>query len=184
MPIDWSKIATPALLSIVVLFLLYRRIRRSIGRQPLRRSVMQFRLLLLVVVAGMLILSPTMTPAGREAAAVGALAGAALAAFSLRHTKFESTGGGQFYTPHLYIGLAVIVLLLARIGYRLLQVYGSAGTASPADPNVVPVAVSTPLTFGFLFATLGYYACYIGGVLWKSGRMTPSTDGSPPGQTT
>jgi hypothetical protein len=184
MPIDWSRFATPLLVSVVILFLLFRRIRRSVGRQPLRRNSLRFRLVLLLVVGGMLLLSPTMTPASRPAAILGLLVGAGLAAFSLRHTKLESTSTGQFYTPHVYIGLAVIALLITRMGYRLIQVYSVGGPVAAMGPNAVPAAVSTPLTFGFLFTTIGYYVCYLGGLLWWARRSPGLADGRPPGQAT
>ena len=178
---DWSKLAPPLLFSALILFFLYRRVRRSIGRQPLRQRVVGFRFILLIVGAAILLQSPSMTPLAYEAAMAGAVAGAALALVSLRYTKFEITPEGRFYTAHLYIGLAVIALLIGRLAYRLIEAYVVARqTATPLDPNSMPLDVTSPLTFGFVFATIGYYLCYLGGVLWWSRQSSRQVGTAPP----
>ena len=47
----------------------------------------------------------------------------ALALLALRHTAFERTEAGIFYTPSKWIGLGVTALLLGRLGARLIVAY-------------------------------------------------------------
>ena len=95
------KLITPIVMLAVVAWAIYRRVRRTIGRQPLQPKRMQARMFVLGL-AGVI----TLAFSFRDVELAGALfaglaAGAALGYFGLRHTKFETTPQGQFYTPHL-----------------------------------------------------------------------------------
>lgn len=138
-------------------FVVYRRARRNIGRQVFnsRRLVLRvvaFSLIGLLVLVGLSLHTP---PHTLEAITVGALAGAALGWFGVRHTDFEFTPEGNFYTPHLYIGLAVTLLLVGRMAYRLVQM-NTLGALDMAG-HTPPPAFDSPLTLGILFLTIAYY---------------------------
>ncbi len=53
----------------------------------------------------------------------GLIVGAVIGWFALRHTEFAATPQGYFYTPHLYIGIAVTALFIGRILYRMVLAY-------------------------------------------------------------
>jgi hypothetical protein len=144
----------------------YVRVRRMVGRQKLSRvrpwvSVCVFPVLLALLLVGSLV-----HPTNALALLAGAGLGAALGAYGLRLTAFEQTPSGLFYTPNAHLGIALSLLLLARIGYRAAQFYFlAAPTAAP------PVDfVRSPLTL-LLFGTLaGYYVAYAVGLLRWSRR--------------
>ena len=45
-------------------------------------------------------------------------AGVGLVWWELRLTKFKKSAAGYFYTPNAHIGIALSLLLVARLGYR------------------------------------------------------------------
>jgi hypothetical protein len=94
-------------------------------------------------------------------------------------------GTERFYVPHTYTGIAVSLLFIGRVVYRLLEAYqithGQITYGAQANSATVPelgsasygVAgyVSSPSTLGLAFVLVGYYVCYLSWVLWKSKRL-------------
>jgi hypothetical protein len=167
------KLVTPVLLTIFVAWAMYRRVRRNIGRQPLTPARMQWRIGILGVIGAMVLLVSLRDMNLFGAMVCGVAGGIALGWFGLRHTKFESTPEGNFYTPHTYIGMFVSVLLLARIAYRFIAVYPAMHAATQADANPFAAYQKSPLTLAILGIVVGYYVAYYLGVLAKSRSMMP-----------
>jgi hypothetical protein len=188
MPGDFSQIGT-YLVAALIVFAIYRRLRRSFGRQPLRRGRMIFRIVLLGVVG--LVLSPMAlrSSAFGAAAAGGLAAGALLALWGASRTRFEQVGTVLYYVPHTYTGIAVSLLFIGRVAFRLLQAYGfTHGTH--AGSATVPAGLggagylSSPLTLGLFFVLVGYWVCYLAWILRKSMYLKPGEgiqDASPLG---
>ena len=158
--------STLAVIAIAA-FAVYRRVRRNIGRQSFKPNRLMLRIAVLSLICLLVIggLSLHMPPHGLEALAAGALAGVALGLFGVRHTQFESGPAGNYYTPHLYIGLAVTFLLVARLAYRLVQLH-TLGAVDLAG-RTPPPAFGSPLTLGILFLTAGYHIAYSAGLLHR-----------------
>ena len=152
----------PVLFAGLIAWRVYRRIRRNIGRQPLhpRRAVVSIVILSLVSI---LILGvswpkwPLLSGLGG-----GILAGAALGFLGLRLTKFETTAAGHFYLPNTHIGVAVSLLFVGRIVYRLFVLNDAAHAANQ------PQAFQSPLTLFIFGLTVGYYLVYQTGLLIHS----------------
>jgi hypothetical protein len=173
MPQDFSQFG-PYLVAALIVLAVYRRLRRSFGRQPLRQGRMVFRIVLLSVVA--LLLAPTAlrSSAFAAAAAVGLTGGVLLAVFGASRTRFESIGAQRYYVPHTYTGIAVSLLFIGRVAYRLLQAYGVAHGAGAAGAHAGPAGyVSSPLTLGLFYVLAGYYVYYLSFILWKSKHLKP-----------
>jgi hypothetical protein len=173
-----QKLFLPIVIGCFILFAVYRRVRRNIGRQPVRPARMRSRMLLLTVVGALIALGATRDFNLLGAVLAGLLAGAALGWFGLQHTQFENTGQGQFYTPHTYIGLFVSLLLIGRIAYRLLSILPSMHAAAQADQNPFAAFQRSPLTLAIFGVLIGYYVCYYAGVLRASKKVPPTT--APP----
>lgn len=158
---------------------LYRRYRRTVGRQPLvpRRLMVQISLLGLVTLL-FLALAPGQ-PLSAVAGLAGLLAGGAVGLLGLHHTKFERRPDRDFYTPNTYLGLGIFALFLARLAYRYVQV--SAQMQAMSVSGVPPSAASfgsltsSPLTVALLLVVFGYYLVYESGLLLWTRR-------NPPGQ--
>ena len=161
-----SNLATTAAVTAIVAFGIYRRVRRNIGRQTLTAGRQVFRLVLFPLVCGVVAVTTFrqhgLRPEMVAYLASGLVVGCAVGWFALRHTEFEATPEGYWYTPHLYIGIAVTALFIGRILYRMALVYSAlpaAGSGAPPAPD------NGPLTLGILFLTASYYVVYCTGLL-------------------
>jgi hypothetical protein len=162
------RLLTPVLLGAVLLWAVYRRVRRNFGRQAVSRARLQWRVALLAVVGGLILLGSARSPALLAALAGGMAAGAALGFVGLRHTVFETTPEGRFYTPHTYLGLAVTALFLGRLVYRLSALYLGSQAALQQDQDPFAAYQRSPLTLAVFGVLVGYYLVFNVGVLRKS----------------
>ena len=179
------------LITALVLWGLYRRARVFMGRQALQPGRLWTRVAILAVAGTLVVATSPHDTKTLAALAAGACLGAAFGWLGLKYTRFETTAEGRFYTPHAYIGLIVIGLLVARVLYRMVIMYSGAhgfapnypGTGAgpnpfaPAGPYGDPGAfgsqnpyasLRTPLTFAIFATLVGYYVSYYLGVLTKS----------------
>ncbi len=161
-------------------FILYRRYRRTVGRQPLVPRRLMFQVGLLGV-AVLLFLVPSLGhPAAAAATLAGLLVGGLIGLGGLSLTRFERTSDRDYYTPNTLLGLAVFAVFLARIAYRFTQVgaqvqaLSASGQAPP--PGDLSSLTSNPLTAATLMMVLGYYLVYEGGLLLWSRRNPPGQD--------
>jgi hypothetical protein len=169
----------PAILAIaapLVLWRLYMRFRRMVGRQPShlwRHFCATVLMPLLLAVIGWLALPFDLALLGW---AWGLVGGVVLAGFGLRLTRFEATPQGYFYVPNIHIGVALTALLVARLAYRAVVLYE--GGSLPLTHSVVPgmaphvaiihMMVTNPLTLGIISLRLGYAAAFAAGLLrWR-----------------
>jgi hypothetical protein len=173
---DFSKIG-PFLIAALAVFIIYRRLRRSFGQQPLRPVRMQVRIVVLLIIGCFLLPVALRSTAFLSALLAGVAAGVALALWGAARTRFLKIDHQLYYVPHTYTGIAVSLLFLGRFVYRFVQVYGEAH-ATPAigvDPAGSAFAsasmLRSPLTVGLFFVLMGYYVCYYSVVLWKSKRV-------------
>lgn len=162
------RLVTPYLVAAVAVWIVYRRMRRSFGRQRVKDGLMWLRVGILTLLAAVI-----GAQIARDVDLLGILlagiaCGAVLGYFGLRHTKFEVTAEGRFYTPHTYIGLAVTALFVGRLLYRYLGMYN--GLASPATraEDLAAIYRHSPFTLAVIGAVVGYYVLYCIGVLQRT----------------
>jgi hypothetical protein len=178
---DFSQFG-PYLIAALVVFAMYRRLRRSFGRQPLRPRRMTVRIVLLAVVACALLPLALRSVQFLTAELIGAVLGVGLGLWGAERTRFVMFRGKLHYVPHTYTGIAVSLLFLGRVVYRLVQVYSTLHAAHAAHASAVNAAdpangfgssgmVRSPLTVGIFFVLMGYYVCYYSLVLWKSKHL-------------
>lgn len=162
-------IALSAGLAALVMWRIYKRVRRLVGRQsfsPVRAwfATTLLPLLLLVLMAGAL-----GQPLSLMSLLAGAAAGTGLGLYGLRLTRFEITPLGRFYTPNAHLGIALSLLLVGRLVYRLAQMYLLGTSLRPgADFSAGADFVRNPWTLLIVGTLLAYYACYALGLLrWQ-----------------
>lgn len=176
MQADYSRIWPYAIAGLAVL-LIYRRFRRSFGRQPIRPVRMWIRIALLVLLSCSLLPSALKSGQFLLAELGGAIAGAALGIWGARHTRYATYEGRLHYVPHTYTGIAVTLLFIGRLVYRLVEWYSQnrapGGVASAAQGITQAPMMRSPLTVCLIFVVVGYYVCYYAKVLRKSKRISP-----------
>jgi hypothetical protein len=151
----------PTLLVPLVAWRIYSRVRRNIGRQRFRPGRLVARAVFFGIIVGLVAFGAARSGASLLALGGGLALAAGLAAVALWLTKFETTAEGRFYTPNTVIGLAVTLLFVARIAYRVAPLLA----ASPGVPPAMPEMWSNPTSL-FVFGTMaGYYILYALGVL-------------------
>jgi len=168
----------PFVFGALIAFAIYRRVRRNIGRQLLSPLRMKWRIGLFAVIGGLVMAMSTRDSALCAAMTAGIAGGVALGWFGLKHTQFEITPQGRWYTPHTYIGAFVSALFLGRVAYRFVVLYSTPhGIAADSDPFAS--YQKSPLTLAIFGVLVGYYVFYYIGVLRRS-RDPHLPPGDPP----
>jgi hypothetical protein len=154
----------PALVIPFIAWRIYLRARRSIGRQPFQANRLKVRIGVFSLVSLLIGVAAFAHLPSFEALAGGLVLGALLSLLGLRLTKFENTAEGKFYTPNTALGVALLVLFVGRIAYRLFVIFG--------DPMIgdapAPLMFQSPLTMLIFGLTAGYYIAYNAGVLVRA----------------
>jgi len=141
---------------------IYRRIRRNIGRQPLRPRRALISITALSAVSAVLVFTSLHHSRLLFGIAGGLAPGVLLGLVGLRLTRFETTAEGHFYIPNTPIGVAVSLLLVGRLIYRFMVLRDVVAAANH------PPVMQSPLTF-FIFGLMaGYYIVYQTGLFIHS----------------
>jgi len=175
------SLVVPIGIGALILWRTYSRIRRVVGRQHLSNvrpwiTVTVFSLLILMLGSVSLARPQSLLGLGG-----GLAVGIALGVYSLRNTRFENTPQGLFYTPSAHVGIAVSLLFVGRILYRLVQMYayGNPGSGPAPAPGQDPSLnyATTPMTLLIFGILAGYYVTYAIGLLrWKASlKVEPPT---------
>lgn len=166
-----ARLITPYVIATLIAWRLYIRTRRSFGRQRVSEGRMWVRIGILtaltVVVVTLAIIGPAPDLTVLEGLIAGICGGAALGYLGLRHTKFEITSEGRFYTPHTYIGLIVTAIFVGRLLYRYLSVYDGTLPASTGGGGLA-ATFHGPFTLAVFGIVVGYYVLYYLGVLQRT----------------
>src|SRR4051794_21429526 len=99
----------------LVLWRIYARVRRNIGRQRSKAWRHWFGVVFFPLVIALFALTALRNSVAEAALWGGIAGGVVLALFGLKLTRFERTEQGLFYTPNAYLGVALSLLLVARI---------------------------------------------------------------------
>ena len=169
-----STLLVPAGIAVLVGWRVYARIKRMVGRQRLSRVRPWVTLCLFPLLVAFLLLASASHPTAAFGLLGGVAVGLVLGVYALRRTKFEQTPAGLFFTPNARVGIALSLLLVARISYRVAQVWLTSGALQQGSSDFA----RSPLTL-VIFGTLaGYYIAYAIGLLrWKrrvSGASPPA----------
>ncbi|QWT19279.1 hypothetical protein KPL74_16205 [Bacillus sp. NP157] len=154
----------PVAMAGLMIFIVYRRVRRNFGRQPIHTRKMAIRVGIFALVACLLMTIGFVSINLAEGALAGLVAGGALAMLGLKLTRFElGTDNADCYFPNPWLGAALTALLVGRMAYRFIILGGAmhAGTAPAHGPG----PGDSPLTMAVVGLTLGYYLAYYAGIL-------------------
>ena len=158
-----SPPTVPVLLAGLFIWSVYRRVRRNIGRQPLRPRRAITSIIVLALVSALFFSMSLQNSRLLPGIAGGLLLGVLLGFIGLRLTRFETTAAGHFYTPNAHIGVALSLLLAGRLLYRFWVFRNLSAVPSHPPP------MQSPLTFFIFGLTAGYYIIYQAG-LFKHSR--------------
>ena len=160
-----ATLLLPAGVAALVVWRVYSRVKRMVGRQRLSKVRPWMTVIFFPVIVSLLFLGALIGhPESAFGLAGGVVLGCALGWYGLRLTKFEPTPEGLFYTPNAHLGIALSLLFIGRLAYRAVHLYMAAGSFQ-ADSAAFARSPLTLLIFGTL---AGYYVAYAIGLLrWK-----------------
>jgi hypothetical protein len=169
--------AVTAGLVLFIAWRLYSRMKRLIGRQVSRAWRHWTTIIVFPCFLAMFAVAAITHPDAEAALAVGVAIGIGLGVWGLRKTKFEATSRGYFYTPNAHIGIALTLLLMARVGYRFYEVMAMTDGEAQTHMQDFGRSPLTLLVFGTLAA---YYITYAAGILrWRASTPLPATPPEP-----
>jgi Na+/proline symporter len=150
-------------LAPVLVWRIYSRLKAQMARQ---RSIMTRHYTGVLVFAAMVMVPASdavARPLSLGALLAGTALGIALGLYGLRKTRFEDTPEGYFFTHKERLGMAVAMVLVARVLYIGLDVYINQGSGVPA-----PRFTDSPLTMWCVGLVGAYFCTYSVGVLrWR-----------------
>lgn len=162
-PPSASTLTTMSLMPLLA-WRVWVRFRRASGRQRLSRYRGPIVLTLYPVLMAAVAYANRGQPVQLLGFALALASGAGLAHYALGQTRFEATPAGLYYTPHGPIGVSLALLFVARLAYRVVEVY----VLHAAAPHGFAEFASSPLTLGSFGLMAGYSAWYVGGLVrWR-----------------
>jgi ABC-type transport system involved in cytochrome c biogenesis permease subunit len=151
-------------LAPLVSWRVYLRFRRSIGRQKMSPVRPWIQLVLFPTLVVLFAVATRNHPLGLWLLAGGLVLGGGLSVYGLRLTQFEVTPERLYYTPHAPLGIVLSLLFVARIIYRIFEVYVLDTNAGPG----VEAFAQSPVTLAVFGLLAGYYIGYaLGLVRWR-----------------
>ncbi|MFZ2236667.1 MAG: hypothetical protein WBP11_05225 [Dokdonella sp.] len=155
------SIVAMAGIALLIAWRLYARIRRMVGRQQFSRRRPLLAVIFFPLLLTFLAVMSFAHPQSLAALTGGAALGIGLGWYGLKLTTFETTPTDLYYTPNAHLGVALSVLLIVRVGYRLLH-----GMVMTAQDNPLPSDFArSPLTLAIFGTLAAYYVFYAAGLL-------------------
>lgn len=170
---DWTHYAIPI---VIICFFIYRRTKRTIGFQKLAKGRLKFRLTVFSILGIAIFLLGFIHPIHFIGYLIGLAAGVGLGLTAIRHTRFEHRADGWYYRTHLWIEIAVLVLFLSRIIYRVVFIALSPNPTSSLNPADLTQFTKDPVTAGVFFIIVSYYILFFGYLLREETKLDPTAE--------
>ncbi|MDB4865980.1 MAG: hypothetical protein JWR03_313 [Cohnella sp.] len=167
-----QHIGQAAIPVVLILFIVYRRIRRTVGSQPFQPRKLKMRVGIFIAVGLLLLATGFLHPILWAADAAGLIVGSALAWFAIRHNQFEWRESNLYYRTHTAIQAIVVALFVGRIAYRFLFVGQQMSNAADNQAQMQSYT-RDPWTAAVFFVLIAFYIGYYSYILRK-GQLSAS----------
>ncbi|ASP26500.1 kinase [Bacillus velezensis] len=156
---------------LMIAFFLYKKVKRSVGFQPLKPRWLYTRMILFSLLAAALAFFSITHPALYGHLIFGTFCGWLLVLFAKRNISFEERRGKMYFRTHLWIELILLTLFLSRFIYRVIEIYRV--TADFTHPEAYSQTVGAdPLTISIFYFIAVYYSGFSFYVLKTSRDQT------------
>ena len=160
-----DHVQSMAIIIFVIGFAIYRRIRRTVGSQPLKIKRLRVRIIIFLVIGLIFLVSGVMHPISLISDLVGCVIGAVLAYYGAGLTRYEQRDNTWYFQPNPWIGGVVVVLFLGRFLYRFYEMYSlgllnGTGSTSESSLHQMNMLSGTSWTSGLLLIMFAYYIVY------------------------
>ncbi len=172
----YKQLLIPVLL---IGFLIYRRIKKTIGFQKYSQGKLIFRIVLFSLVSVLLLALTVFHPISFISDIVGIALGVGLVYLAIKNTKFEQRTDGMYYRTHIWIELSVLLLILGRVAFRLFKMSQVFDKMDELQQNRDALKdISNPFTASIFFILCTYYICYFAFILKKAQALKAETANS------
>lgn len=154
------RYVTYAFLGLLLLFVLYRRVRRAVGFQRLVPAQLWVQTAMFAVICALILQSGVLHPTMLAADLVGIAVGATLAVVAMRATLVEQRDDACYYRPHPWIGMAVALVFIVRLGYRFVGLHAGVKGGGTGFPLRFQEYSSDPVTTGVYFLVAAYWGVF------------------------
>lgn len=146
----------------LILFSIFRRVRRNIGWQELNSGRMMFRVVIFLVIGVLFLIGGAVHPISLISDVVGVLLGVILAFYSAGLTRFEQREKSLYYRPNTWIGSIVIAIFLIRFIYRFATIFvqGNLTGGGKEGMQNFSYTIGNSWTAGFMLIMFAYYVFY------------------------
>lgn len=162
---------------IIALILLgiYRRVRRNIGWQRLKRGNLVIRTVIFLVIGLLFLTAGVSHPISIVSDIIGIILGALLGVYGVNLTRFEQREGRLYYCPNIWVGTGVTLLFLGRLIYRFYTLYSSGAlNGGQQNPNQFQSMTGNSWAAGLLLIMFAYYIIYYVVLLKKQKQISES----------
>jgi hypothetical protein len=165
---------TIIIIGALILFSIYRRVRKSIGWQQINKGKMMFRIALSFIVGILFFVEGGFHPINFISDVVGILIGVILAYYSSLTTDFEQRERRWYFRPNKWYGGVVMALFFGRLVYRFYEMYtqGAFSGANGGQRNF-GAAVGPSWTTGLILIMFAYYIVYYIALLGRYKKFQP-----------
>lgn len=166
------------IIAVLVLFGVYRRVRRTVGFQYLVLGRLITRVVIFSILAVIILVAGAVYPVSYVYDAVGVVIGGAIAFISIRTTKFEMRSGRWGYLQHMWIGIGLVVLFIGRLTVRFIEVSQDVGKIqqqTSVNNQIAAQNFSDPWTSGIFMLLVAYYIGYFGFLVRNARRLVNET---------
>ena len=132
------------------------RYKRLVGRQRTSKYRPWVSIGIYTLLMGLIVWATWGQWPALAALAGGLAAGGLLSRWAWQHTQLEPTPQGLYYTPHTHLGIALSLLFLARIAYRIVEIVW----LLPESESGLHAFVASPLTLGVFGLMAGHTVGY------------------------
>ncbi|MBU5245434.1 kinase [Bacillus halotolerans] len=141
---------------VIIVFFLYKKIKRSIGYQPLKPRWLFTRMILFSMFAFGLTIFSLIHPFLYRYFIIGILGGCLLVFFARKNLSFEKRRGKIYFRTHIWVELILLTLFLSRFLYRVTELYLAAPDLHSLGSYSQSIGTD-PFTIGVCFLIAVYY---------------------------
>lgn len=142
--------------AMIIIFFLYKKIKRSIGYQPLKPRWLFTRIILFSLFAFVLSIFSLIHPFLYGYFIMGILGGWLLVFFAKKNISFKKRRGKIYFRTHIWVEMILLTLFLSRFLYRVTELYLTSPDLNSLGSYSQSIGTD-PLTIGVFFLIAVYY---------------------------
>ncbi|ERI07842.1 hypothetical protein [Aneurinibacillus aneurinilyticus] len=159
----------------LVLLIVYRKVRKTIGFQLFRPNRLRIRMALFLLIGFLILWSSFIHPILYLADAAGIICGITLAMLAIKHSMFEQREKELYYRTHIGIETTILILFIGRFAYRFLVIFSMEQAAAAESQLDMKQYIKDPWTAGIFFVVVAYYIWYYAHILREGKKYIHSS---------